>query len=48
MAYLALWLTLFAVIGCTVDGSAGNGTAQGTCDSEFFCHADGACKLEGL
>ena len=35
-------------MGCTVDGSRGDGTAQGTCGSDFVCLADGACKLEGL
>jgi len=34
------------VLGCTVEGSTGDGTAQGTCDREFFCHADGTCKPE--
>ena len=42
------WSLLFLVLGCTVEGSTGDGTAQGTCDREFFCHADGTCKPEGF
>ena len=38
----------FAVLGCTVEGTTGDGIAQGTCDSDFVCHGDGTCKLDGL
>ena len=42
-------LLYFLVVGCTVEGSTGDGTQQGTCDHDHFCQADGACKaLEGL
>ena len=33
---------------CSNNGSRGDGTTQGTCDNDFVCHANGACKLEGL
>jgi hypothetical protein len=32
------------VVGCTVDGSTGDGTQQGTCDHDHFCHGDGTCQ----
>ena len=28
---------------CSVDGNAGNGTAQGTCPNGLLCYADGTC-----
>ena len=39
---------MFVVLGCTVEGSKGNGTAQGTCDREYVCQEDGLCKPEGI
>ena len=29
---------------CTIDGNAGDGTEQGTCNEGQFCHFDGKCK----
>ena len=44
-------LCIFLVIGCTVEGITGDGTKQGTCDHDHFCHEDGTCvalEEEGL
>ena len=29
--------------GCTVNGNAGDGTSQGSCDNGLLCFADGKC-----
>ena len=39
---LTCFIVLYSV--CSVDGIAGDGTAQGNCNYDQMCHADGLCK----